>query len=179
MLHIKEKEVIVQPRVNTNNHGFGANTGLNSFRDELISMNNTWRNNPASISNANIDQQTDYTAQVNKVKYQHIKHEQINQNQEVQEADQLQLELSDRAGVGSMYIDESVLQQQEGENDIFDKSLKDQMEADSTKHNANEPTVPYFDIPNQTEAENGKRKRKRRSYNPQDAWPLELLEENQ
>ena len=71
MLQVKQKEIIVQEQVNTTNfiQGYGTNTGLNSFRDELISMNNTWRNNATSISNANIDQQTDYTAQVKKVKY--------------------------------------------------------------------------------------------------------------
>ena len=41
----------------------------------------------------------------------------------------------------------------------------------------NEPTIPYFDIPNPKEHKIGALKRKRRSYNPQDAWPLELNRE--
>jgi len=79
MLQVKQKEIIVQRPINTTNfiQGYGTNTGL-SFRDELISMNNTWRNNATSISNANIDQQTDYTAQVKKVKYQRIRLEEAN-----------------------------------------------------------------------------------------------------
>lgn len=65
-----------------------------------------------------------------------------------------------------MFIDESVLQQQEGENDIFDKSLKDQMEAaDNSTRNMNETALPYFDI-NQKDINKGVRMRKRRSYNP-------------
>ena len=55
MLQVKEKEIIVHERVNTANFNQYMGTGLNSFRDELVSMNNTWRNNPASMSNANID----------------------------------------------------------------------------------------------------------------------------
>ena len=82
------------------------------------------------------------------------------------------MELSDRAGVGSMYIDESEMQKHEGENDIFDKSLKDQMEAveaaglNIAKQNSNEPTIPYFEITNQNELDGQVPKRQRRSYNP-------------
>ena len=57
MLHMKEKEIIVNhPVLPANfNQGLGTNTGFNSFRDELRSMNNTWLNQAPSVSNANMD----------------------------------------------------------------------------------------------------------------------------
>ena len=86
----------------------------------------------------------------------------MKENQEFQEADQQ--ELSDRAGVGS-FVYESEMQRHEGENDIFDKSLKDQMEVADSNHAKNsangcEQIIPYFEL-NQDDM-----KKESRSYNP-------------
>ena len=57
MLYMREKEIIVNQPVSAvhYNQGLGTYTGLDSFRNELLSMNNTWLNMAPSASAANFD----------------------------------------------------------------------------------------------------------------------------
>ena len=48
----------MKPTNDNQNQGFGNITAMESFRNELLSMNNTWLNMATSA----MDQKTDYTA---------------------------------------------------------------------------------------------------------------------
>ena len=93
------------------------------------------------------------------------------QNSQFKDNENQQEVISDIAGAGSGYFDDSVIQKQEGELE-YNQSLKDQEEINQNMAEKPMTTEAYFQIA--TENIQVPQRYRRRSFDPYDESPLEM-----